>query len=150
MIRDYQSGDAFFVVPQACQAREAQIFAEGFEHIAAYTVVSENGDILAVCGFDVFEFHGEQVAQCYALIGQNIGRKLMQLTRFLERKIPEQAFCLGIRRVFMTVQDDFLQAKRFADLLGFKSVRVLANFFGGKTYQLYERKFYYGGSGSLN
>ena len=150
MIRDYQTGDAYRIVPQYAQAREAQIFAEGFEHIAAYSFEDDKGDILAVCGFDVFEFRGEQVAQCYALIGQNIGSKLIELTHFLEKKIPEQACRLGIKRVFMTVQDDFLQAKRFAGLLGFIPIRVLANFFGGKTYQLYERKFYYGGSGALN
>ena len=150
MIRDYRTGDAFFVVPQTAQIHEAQIFAEGFDHIAAYSLVDENNRILAVCGFDVFEWHGEPVAQCYALIGKNIGRKLFQLTHFLERKIPEQAYRLGIKRVFMTVRDDFAQAKRLAQLLDFNPSRVLTNFFGGKTYQLYERKFYYGSSGSLN
>ena len=150
MIRDYQTGDAYWVVPQSSQAHEAQIFAEGFEHITAYSFEDDKGNILAVCGFDVFEFHGEQVAQCYALVGQNIGTKLIELTHFLEKKIPEQAYRLGIKRVLMTVRDDFFQAKRFAGLLDFKPIRVLADFFGGKTYQLYERKFYYGGSGSLN
>lgn len=150
MIRDYQTGDALMIVPQSIQAGEAQIFAEGFEYITSYSLEDEQGGILAVCGFDVFEFHGEQVAQCYALIGQNVGAKLNELTHFLEKKIPEQAYRLGIKRVFMTVRDDFSQAKRFATLLGFKPIRVLANFFAGKTYQLYERKFYYGSSGSLN
>ena len=85
MIRDYQTGDALMIVPQSIQAGEAQIFAEGFEYITSYSLEDEQGGILAVCGFDVFEL-----------------------------------------------------------------IRVLANFFAGKTYQLYERKFYYGSSGTLN
>lgn len=150
MIRDYQSGDAKKILLQAQQAVEAQTFADGFERVRAYTLIDDDGEVLAVCGFEVFFDNNEKTAQCYALIGQNIGGKLLTLVRFLKKEIAHEAARLKIKQVVMTVRDDFGQAKRLALMLGFVPVRVMEDFFDGKNYQLYERSFYYGGSGTLN
>ena len=79
-------------------------------------------------------------AECFALLGQKVGLKMIELIKFIKRKMKIEADKKKVKRIFITVKDEFYNAKRMADILGFKEVAKLPLFFDGKDYLLYERK----------
>ena len=135
MIRRYKKGDARKVDVQEGQMHEVKVGIEFFDYIKAYTLI-DNGKILGVLGFDVIS---NDEVQCFALLGKECGKKIVELIKFLKMKIPQEMNKLKLRRAIFTVKDDFLQAHRMARMLGFRVVKKLPLFFDGCDYQLYER-----------
>ncbi len=137
MIRSYQSGDAKKVLVQKEQREEAKVFAQCFDKIRGYSLEDEKGNILGVFGYVIDK---NKCAFCYALIGQNIKRKILEVVRFFLREIPYQMQQKNVEKVVITVKENFLSGQRFAKMLGFSSVAVLENFYAKKNYQLFERR----------
>ncbi len=99
------------------------------------------GRVLAVFGFRI-EGGGittGREAECFALVGIDAGRKLIEAVRYFRRYIPRQAVRLGVRRVTMTVRRGFAAGARLAGMLGFSPAGILENFFNGEDYQIFER-----------
>ena len=135
MIRKYISNDVKFVEVQKEQIHELKNGIDFFNYIDAYTLV--DGDkILGVLGFNKIS---DETAQCFALLGKNSGKKFIELIRFLKKEIYEKMKKLKIKKVFMTVKNDFYQAHRMAEILEFRVVEKLPLFFDGYDYCLYER-----------
>ncbi|MBR2273253.1 MAG: hypothetical protein IJ864_00230 [Alphaproteobacteria bacterium] len=137
MIRKYLFHDALKVILQPEQAAEAAEFACFFDDIKSYTLVDDNGGVLAVFGY---RLASALEAECFALIGANCGKKMLSLVRFLQTEIPlvMQKKCLN--RAIFTVQKNFAAAYRLAVLLGFHCVAELPNFYLNIDYLLFERK----------
>lgn len=161
MIRKYRAGDAFKVRVQPEQQAEAATWAAEFERIPAFALVEKGNDgsaagdgktagrqrdgnggrVLAVFGFRI-EGGGittGREAECFALVGIDAGRKLIEAVRYFRRYIPRQAVRLGVRRVTMTVRRGFAAGARLAGMLGFSPAGILENFFNGEDYQIFER-----------
>lgn len=165
MIRKYRAGDAFKVRVQPEQQAEAVTWAAEFERIPAFALVEKGNDgsaageesgnmgvaeydasgnggrVLAVFGFRI-EGGGittGREAECFALVGIDAGRKLIEAVRYFRRYIPRQAVRLGVRRVTMTVRRGFAAGARLAGMLGFSPAGILENFFNGEDYQIFER-----------
>ena len=137
MIRKYQKGDALKVCAQDEQKAEASAYAAFFDDINAYSQVNKKGEITAVCGFGVEE---NGMAVCYALLGKNCGKNMIELVRFWQKEIPKMIKIYQFNRVVMTVRVGFTEGERLAKLLGFYATEVLQKFYLGNDYQLYERK----------
>ena len=137
MIRGYKNGDALQVKVQDAQKKEAEVFASFFDTIQAYSLIDENNEILAVCGFIINENHQ---GECFALFGKNSGKKMLELIRFLQKEIPKMMKKYQLNKAKMTVEKGFLAGERLAQLLGFCAAGVLPKFFFNNDYQLYERK----------
>ena len=135
MIRKYMKGDAKKVDVQEEQLHEIKAGIDFFDFISAYTLV-DNDKILGVWGFD---FISKNEVQCFALLGKECGKKIVELIKFLKMRIPLEMNKLKLQRAIFTVKDDFLQAHRMAKMLGFRVVKKLPLFFDGCDYQLYER-----------
>ena len=136
MIRKYKKGDALKVDVQDEQIEEAKYNASFFDDIIGYSMVGSKGEVLVVFGFRVIDRKGE----CFALMGKNIGSKMIEFVRFVNREIRKEMKKQKINKVFMSVKDGFMEAKRLAFILGFREVARLPYFFNGKDYLLYERK----------
>ena len=136
MIKKYKIGDALKVDVQDEQVKEAEYNASFFDGITAYSMVNQKGDVLAVLGFRVFDEKGE----CFALMGKNIGNRMIEFVRFANKKIKVEMKKQKVKKVFMTVKDGFIEAKRLAFMLGFSEVAKLPLFFDEKDYLLYVRK----------
>lgn len=99
------------------------------------------GRVLAVFGFRIEggDITTGREAECFALVGIDAGRKLIEAVRYFRRYIPRQAVRLGVRRVTMTVRRGFAAGVRLAGMLGFSPAGILENFFNGEDYQIFER-----------
>ena len=99
------------------------------------------GRVLAVFGFRIEggDITTGREAECFALVGIDAGRKLIEAVRYFRRYIPRQAARLGVRRVTMTVRRGFAAGARLAGMLGFSPAGILENFFNGEDYQIFER-----------
>lgn len=99
------------------------------------------GRVLAVFGFRIEggDITTGREAECFALVGIDAGRKLIEAVRYFRRYIPRQAVWLGVRRVTMTVRRGFAAGARLAGMLGFSPAGILENFFNGEDYQIFER-----------
>lgn len=99
------------------------------------------GRVLAVFGFRIEggDITTGREAECFALVGIDAGRKLIEAVRYFRRYIPRQASRLGVRRVTMTVRRGFAAGARLAGMLGFSPAGILENFFNGEDYQIFER-----------
>lgn len=161
MIRKYRAGDAFKVRVQPEQQAEAAAWAAEFEHIPAFALVEKGncgaaaggdktagrqrggsgGRVLAVFGFRIEggDITTGREAECFALVGIDAGRKLIEAVRYFRRYIPRQAVRLGVRRVTMTVRRGFAAGARLAGMLGFSPAGILEKFFNGEDYQIFER-----------
>ncbi len=137
MIRGYKNGDALKVKVQDAQKKEAEVFASFFDTIQAYSLIGENNEILAVCGFVINENHE---GECFALFGKNARKKMLELVRFLQKEIPKMMKKYQLNKAVMTVQKGFVAGERLARLLGFCAQGVLPKFFFNNDYQFYERK----------
>lgn len=136
MIRKYKKGDAFKVDVQKEQIVEAKECSKFFDEITAFSLIDEKEQLLAVMGYRIIKDR----AECFALLGQKVGLKMIELIKFIKRKMKIEADKKKVKRIFITVKDEFYNAKRMADILGFKEVAKLPLFFDGKDYLLYERK----------
>ena len=136
MIRKYKKGDAFKVDVQKEQIDEAKECSKFFDEITAFSLIDEKEQLLAVMGYRIIKDR----AECFALLGQKVGLKMIELIKFIKRKMKIEADKKKVKRIFITVKDEFYNAKRMADILGFKEVAKLPLFFDGKDYLLYERK----------
>lgn len=99
------------------------------------------GRVLAVFGFRIEggDIMTGREAECFALVGIDAGRKLIEAVRYFRRYIPRQAARLGVRRVTMTVRRGFAAGARLAGMLGFSPAGILEKFFNGEDYQIFER-----------
>ena len=136
MIRRYKIGDALLVDVQNEQKDEAKEGRLFFDKIIAYSLVDDDGRVLAVMGYKIIENR----AECFALVGKNIGCKIIELIKFVKNKMKVDAVKWGVNRIFITVKDGFFNAKRMAKILGFKQVYKLPSFFNGSDYFLYEKR----------
>lgn len=136
MIRRYRIGDALKVDVQYEQVDEAKEYGVFFDEIIAYSMVDDDGIILAVIGYKIIEDR----AECFALLGKNIGNKMIELVRFIQNKIKNDAIKWGINRILITVKDGFINAGRMANMLGFMKMAKLPSFFNGNDYFLYEKR----------
>ena len=136
MIRKYERGDVLKVDVQLEQLDEAEECGGFFEEITAYSLVDDKGDVLAVMGYRIIRTG----AECFALLGENVGSKMIELIRFIKCKIKVEATKNKVDRIFITVKDGFDNAKRMAEILGFVKVADLPLFFNGNDYLLYEKK----------
>lgn len=100
-----------------------------------------SGRVLAVFGFRIEggDITTGREAECFALVGIDAGRKLIEAVRYFRRYIPRQAARLGVRRVTMTVRRGFAAGARLAGMLGFSPAGILEKFFNGEDYQIFER-----------
>ena len=135
MIRKYLMDDVFKVNVQKMQQHEAKMGLEFFNFIEAYTLTDDD-KILGVFGFDKIS---KNEVQCFALFGENSGRKFIELVKFLNKEISWKTKTLKIKKIFITVRSDFYQAHRLAKILGFRVVRKIPLFFNDIDYYLYER-----------
>jgi len=135
MIRKYLIDDVFKVNVQKMQQHEAKMGLEFFNFIEAYTLTDDD-EILGVFGFDKIS---KNEVQCFALFGENSGRKFIELVKFLNKEISWKTKTLKIKKIFITVRSDFYQAHRLAKILGFRVVRKIPLFFNDVDYYLYER-----------
>ena len=135
MIRKYLMDDVFKVNVQKMQQHEAKMGLEFFNFIEAYTLTDDD-KILGVFGFDKIS---KNEVQCFALFGENSGRKFIELVKFLNKEISWKTKTLKIKKIFITVRSDFYQAHRLAKILGFRVVRKIPLFFNDVDYYLYER-----------
>ena len=141
MIRKYKRGDALRIDVQKEQADEAKECRAFFDEIEAFTLVDDKGKILAVMGYRIIKDR----AECFALLGKTIKIKMIELVRFIKCKIKIESIKKKISKIFITVKVDFDNAKRMAEMLGFRQVARLPLFFNGKDYLLYEKRSeYYG------
>lgn len=108
---------------------------------AEYDASGNGGRVLAVFGFRIEggDITTGREAECFALVGIDAGRKLIEAVRYFRRYIPRQAVRLGVRRVTMTVRRGFAAGARLAGMLGFSPAGILENFFNGEDYQIFER-----------
>ncbi len=136
MIRRYKIGDALLVDVQNEQKDEAKEGRLFFDKIIAYSLVDDDGRVLAVMGYKIIEDR----AECFALVGRNIGCKIIELIKFVKNKMKVDAVKWGVNRIFITVKDGFFNARRMAEILGFKQVYKLPSFFNGSDYFLYEKR----------
>ena len=136
MIRKYKKGDAFKVDVQKEQIVEAKECSKFFDEITAFSLIDEKEQLLAVMGYRIIKDR----AECFALLGEKAGHKMTELIKFIKKKMKIEADKKKVKRIFITVKDEFYNAKRMADILGFKEVAKLPLFFDGKDYLLYERK----------
>lgn len=136
MIRRYKKGDALNVLVQEAQKEEFNEAVQAFDEVGAYSLVGDDGEVLAVFGYALDEGN---VADCYALISFNAGRYLLQAIRFLKAEIFKQAMRLKLSKLRMTVRTGFAAGVRFARLLGFDFTHNLPRFYNEIDYQLFER-----------
>ena len=136
-MRAYQKGDANAVAVQEAQVHEAEVYGDELEKIFAYTLCDEN----KVYGVFGWQFGEEpNTAECYALVSQFIGTKLLETVRFFNREIPLKMKTYGVEFLYMTVKKNFYAGKRLAKLLGFSFKGNLVHFFEDEDYQLFERR----------
>lgn len=128
---DTAAGDAF----------ENMCAAAGGGKTAGRQWDGNGGRVLAVFGFRIEggDITTGREAECFALVGIDAGRKLIEAVRYFRRYIPRQAVRLGVRRVTMTVRRGFAAGARLAGMLGFSPAGILENFFNGEDYQIFER-----------
>ena len=136
MMREYRNGDALRVLVQRAQEDEFSDGCAGFDRVGLYTLLGDDGSVLAVFGVC---FSAEGVADCYALIAQAAGRKLLEAVRFLLREIPPFMRRKKLKQMRMTVKKDFMAGRRFAQMIGFCAADVLPKFYKENDYQLFER-----------
>ena len=135
MIRKYKDGDALKVDVQDEQKVEAKFNAKFFDSIVAYSVV-ENEKVLGVFGFEVVD----EKAYCFALLGKYMQSKMYEFVKFVKRKIELELSETNVSKVLFSVKEEFFNARRMAEILGFYEVAKLPLFFNGENYLLYERK----------
>lgn len=128
---DTAAGDAF----------ENMCAAAGGGKMAGRQRGGSGGRVLAVFGFRIEggDITTGREAECFALVGIDAGRKLIEAVRYFRRYIPRQAARLGVRRVTMTVRRGFAAGARLAVMLGFSPGGILEKFFNGEDYQIFER-----------
>lgn len=128
---DTAAGDAF----------ENMCAAAGGGKTAGRQRGGSGGRVLAVFGFRIEggDITTGREAECFALVGIDAGRKLIEPVRYFRRYIPRQAARLGVRRVTMTVRRGFAAGARLAGMLGFSPAGILEKFFNGEDYQIFER-----------
>lgn len=136
MIRRYRNGDALRVAVQQAQQDEAVDGCGGFDHVGLCSLVDDDDNVLAVFGVCLA---APSVMDCYALMAQQAGRKLLEAVRFLRREIPSFMRMRGVKLLRMTVKKDFLAGQRFALMIGFGAAEVLPKFYKENDYQLFER-----------
>ena len=138
MIRRYVDGDVFFIDVQEQQRHEFDMAVKSFDQVGKFSLINgESGEVLAVFGYDI---NHRFVAECFALLSKNIGRKILQLVRFLKKCIPIIMKENNINCAIMTVKCDFIQAKKMARMLEFTAGDILPQFFCGFDYQVFERR----------
>lgn len=135
MIRRYKKGEALAVQVQAAQIDEAAE-AYGFDMIKAYTLLDDNGEILAVFGY---RDAGCGVMECFMLASAATRYKIIELFRFLNRSIPRIMRRQRFVRAMMTVKEGFKAGEKMAHMLGFKVAEKLPLFYSGNNYQIFER-----------
>lgn len=136
------AGDAFGNMGAvAGDAFENMCAAAGGGKTAGRQRGGSGGRVLAVFGFRIEggDITTGREAECFALVGIDAGRKLIEAVRYFRRYIPRQAARLGVRRVTMTVRRGFAAGARLAGMLGFSPAGILENFFNGEDYQIFER-----------
>lgn len=89
------------------------------------------GRVLAVFGFRIEggDITTGREAECFALVGIDAGRKLIEAVRYFRRYIPRQAVRLGVRRVTMTVRRGFAAGARAGRHAGIFPGRDIGKFF---------------------
>ncbi|MCM1324635.1 MAG: hypothetical protein NC218_10975 [Acetobacter sp.] len=135
MIRVYQRGDAWRVMVQHWQLDEAVDGVRYFDNVGKYSLIGEDGKVLAVFGYVV----DQSAVDCYALVGGNARRGLREAVRFLKRSIPMTMRELRVCLARMTVKKGFSAGERFALMLGFYPTEILPKFYNENDYQLFER-----------
>lgn len=136
------AGDAFGNMGAvAGDAFENMCAAAGGGKTAGRQRGGSGGRVLAVFGFRIEggDITTGREAECFALVGIDAGRKLIEAVRYFRRYIPRQAARLGVRRVTMTVRRGFAAGARLAGMLGFSPAGILEKFFNGEDYQIFER-----------
>lgn len=136
------AGDAFGNMGAvAGDAFENMCAAVGGGKTAGRQRGGSGGRVLAVFGFRIEggDITTGREAECFALVGIDAGRKLIEAVRYFRRYIPRQAARLGVRRVTMTVRRGFAAGARLAGMLGFSPAGILEKFFNGEDYQIFER-----------
>ena len=136
------AGDAFEnMCAAAGDAFENMCAAAGGGKTAGRQRGGSGGRVLAVFGFRIEggDITTGREAECFALVGIDAGRKLIEAVRYFRRYIPRQAARLGVRRVTMTVRRGFAAGARLAGMLGFSPAGILEKFFNGEDYQIFER-----------
>lgn len=139
---DTAAGDAFGNMGAAAgDAFENMCAAAGGGKTAGRQRGGSGGRVLAVFGFRIEggDITTGREAECFALVGIDAGRKLIEAVRYFRRYIPRQASRLGVRRVTMTVRRGFAAGARLAGMLGFSPAGILEKFFNGEDYQIFER-----------
>lgn len=139
---DTVAGDAFGNMGAvAGDAFENMCAAAGGGKTAGRQRGGSGGRVLAVFGFRIEggDITTGREAECFALVGIDAGRKLIEAVRYFRRYIPRQAARLGVRRVTMTVRRGFAAGARLAGMLGFSPAGILEKFFNGEDYQIFER-----------
>lgn len=139
---DTAAGDAFGNMGAvAGDAFENMCAAAGGGKTAGRQRGGSGGRVLAVFGFRIEggDITTGREAECFALVGIDAGRKLIEAVRYFRRYIPRQAARLGVRRVTMTVRRGFAAGARLAGMLGFSPAGILEKFFNGEDYQIFER-----------
>lgn len=139
---DTAAGDAFGNMGAvAGDAFENMCAAAGGGKTAGRQRGGSGGRVLAVFGFRIEggDITTGREAECFALVGIDAGRKLIEPVRYFRRYIPRQAARLGVRRVTMTVRRGFAAGARLAGMLGFSPAGILEKFFNGEDYQIFER-----------
>lgn len=134
-VRAYQKGDALRVAVQKEQKNEAKDFGLFFDEICAYSVVDDEA-IEGVFGYVIDE---QNEAICYALFSPKIASHLRYLIRFIKKETAFICAQKKVVKVMMTVNKNFVKAKKFAKLLGFCYQRDLPKFYQDEDYQLFER-----------
>lgn len=137
MIRKYKAGDARQVMAQAAQQDEAQDDRDGFENITAYTLVGNEGRVLAVFGFAKAE---DGAGDVYALLGQDCGGKMTELFRFMKKELRRLMKSHGCEVARATVKKGFAAGERFIAMLGFSYQGTLPQFYNGNDYLLFEKE----------
>ncbi len=136
MIRRYRRGDAARVYVQKEQLAEKREAVKFFEEITAYSLLDDRDKVVAVFGFRIVG----NGAECFSLLGDSMGEKMIEFMRFVNKKIKTEARKRNVENILITVKDGFYNARRMAEMLGFKEVAKLPLFFGNKDYWLFMRK----------
>lgn len=87
----------------------------------SFTVMADNV-VLAIMG-TVVEWEGR--AQCWALLGSEVGRHMMKLTRMVSRYFDLQSY----RRLEAQAPENFPPAQRWLELLKFEHEGVMRNYY---------------------
>lgn len=127
------------LVALSLQPQQRQIFiattdyAEALANAGpAYTVCTEDGELIACLGL-MYQWEG--YSKAYAFLGENAGRHMVAMTRRIRAWLDERPE----RRIDAVVDNSFLQAHRWARLLGFDYEGPKRKYFGERDCAEYVR-----------